>query len=94
VSAFSRKTGRGHVGLPRAMPVRGLGRHWPLHWLWGNRQPEPLNLEVPIVCRHISGRHALLISTGKIIFPRANAILARAQALLWVRFDRLAMPLN
>jgi hypothetical protein len=26
--------------VPRAMPVRGLG--W--HWLWGNGQPEPLNI--------------------------------------------------
>jgi hypothetical protein len=68
--------------LPRAMPVRGLG--W--HWLWENRQPEPLNLGVPVVCRH-----ALLInvkpitSQEKFYFPRANAILARAQSLLWVR---------
>ena len=59
--------------------MRGLGRHW----LWGNRQPEPLNLGVPVVCRH-----ALLINVKpitaqeKFYFPRANAILARAQALL------------
>ena len=32
-----------------------------------DKQPEPLNLGVPVV-----------------YFPRANAILARAQALLWV----------
>jgi hypothetical protein len=31
--------------VPRAMPVRGLG--W--HWLWGNWQPEPLNLGVPVL---------------------------------------------
>jgi hypothetical protein len=64
------------------MPVRGLG--W--RWLWENRQQEPLNLGVPVVCRH-----ALLINVKpitaqeKLYFPRANAILARAQALLWVR---------
>jgi hypothetical protein len=33
-----------------------------------NKEPEPLNLGVPVVN-----------------FPRANAFLARAQALLWVR---------
>jgi hypothetical protein len=33
-----------------------------------DKDPEPLNLGVPVVN-----------------FPRANAILARAQALLWVR---------
>jgi hypothetical protein len=33
-----------------------------------DKEPEPLNLGVPVVN-----------------FPRANAILARAQALLWVR---------
>jgi hypothetical protein len=68
--------------VPRAMPVRWLGRHW----LWGNRQPEPLNLGVPVL-----GRHALLINVKpitaqeKFYFSRANAFLARAQALLWVR---------
>ena len=59
--------------VPRAMPVRGLGRHW----LWGNRQPEPLNLGVPVLCRH-----ALLINVKpitaqeKFYFPRANAFLS------------------
>ena len=62
--------------------LHGLGRHW----LLGNRQPEPLNLGVPVVCRH-----ALLINVKpitaheKFYFPRANAFLARAQTLLWVR---------
>jgi hypothetical protein len=64
--------------VPRAMPVRGLGRHW----LWGNiifpviglsvvhadKEQEPLNVGVPVV-----------------YFPRANAFLVSAQALLWVR---------
>jgi hypothetical protein len=31
--------------VPRAMPVRGRGRHW----LWRNRRTEPLNLGVPVV---------------------------------------------
>jgi hypothetical protein len=64
------------------MPVHGLG--W--HWLWGNWQPEPLSLGVPVLCRH-----AWLINVKPITaqekfnFPRVNAILACAQALLWVR---------
>jgi hypothetical protein len=54
--------------VPRAMPVRWLGRHW----LWGNRQPEPLHLGVPVLCQH-----ALLINVKpitaqeKLYFPRA-----------------------
>jgi hypothetical protein len=63
----------------RPMPVRGLG--W--HWLWGNWQPKPLNLGVPVLCRH-----ARLINVKPITAhekARANAILARAQALLWLR---------
>jgi hypothetical protein len=59
--------------VTRAMPVRWPGRHW----LWGNRQPEPLNLGVPVV-----GRHVLLINVKpitaqeKFYFPRANAFLS------------------
>jgi hypothetical protein len=64
------------------MPVRGLG--W--HWLWGNWQPEPLNLGVPVLCRHARLINVKPITAQeKLNFPRANAILARAQALLWVR---------
>jgi hypothetical protein len=57
--------------VPRAMPVRGLGRHW----LWGNWQSEPLNSGVPVLCRH-----ALLINVKPITaqekfnFPRANCL--------------------
>jgi hypothetical protein len=68
--------------VPRAMPVRGLG--W--HWLWGNWQPELLNLGVLVLCRHARLINVKPITAQeKFIFPRANAILARAQALLWVR---------
>ena len=70
---FELEKGLGLYNLvPRAMPVRGLGRH---NWLWGNRQPEPLNLGVPVVCRH-----AVLINVKpitaqeKLYFPKANAI--------------------
>jgi hypothetical protein len=66
----------------RAMPVCGL--EW--HWLWGNCQPEPLNLGVPVLCRHARLINVKPITAQeKFNFPRANAILARAQALLWVR---------
>ena len=53
-------------------------------WLWRNWQPEPLNLgfrffvRVPVLFKPITAQE-------KFNFPRANAILARAQALLWVR---------
>ena len=68
--------------VPRAMPVRGLG--W--HWLWGNSQPEPLNLGVPVLCRHARLINVKPITAQeKFNFPRPNAILARAQELLWVR---------
>jgi hypothetical protein len=68
--------------VSRAMPVRGLG--W--HWLWGNWQPEPLNLGVPVLCRQARLTNVKPITAQeKCNFPRANAILARAQALLWVR---------
>ena len=71
------------ISYPRAMPVRGLGRHWRL---WGNLQPEPLNLGVPVLCRHARLINVKPITAQeKFNFPRANAILARAQALLWVR---------
>jgi hypothetical protein len=72
-----------HTNLvPRAMPVRGLGRHW----LWGNWQPEPLNLGVPVLCRHARLTNVKPITAQeKFNFLKANAFLARAQALLWVR---------
>jgi hypothetical protein len=70
-----------HLNLvPRAMPVRGLG--W--HWLWGNWQPETLNLGVPVLCRHARLINVKPITAQeKVNFPRANAILARAQAWWW-----------
>jgi hypothetical protein len=54
--------------------------------LWGNWQPEPLNLGVPVLCRHARLINVKPIAAQeKFNFPRGNAILARAQALLWVR---------
>ncbi len=47
--------------VPRAMPVRGLGRHW----LWGNRQSEPLNARLINV--------KPITTQEKFNFPRANA---------------------
>ena len=56
--------------VPRAMPVCGLGRHW----LWGNRQPEPLNLGVPIFCRHALLIDVKPITAQKIIFPQSQCL--------------------
>ena len=45
-----------------------------------------LNLGVPVLCRHARLINVKPITAQeKFYFPRANAILARAQALLWVR---------
>jgi hypothetical protein len=45
-----------------------IGLTFSKDWFNADKEPEPLNLGVPVVN-----------------FPRANAILARAKALLWVR---------
>ena len=61
------------------MPVRGR------HWLWENRQPEPL-IRGSGCCRHALFINVKPITAQeKLYFPRANTSLARAQALLWVR---------
>ena len=45
-----------------------------------------LNLGVPVLCRYVRLINVKpIIAQEKFNFPRANAILARAQALLWVR---------
>ena len=64
--------------VPRAMPVRGLG--W--HWLVGK-----LNFSCAVIgltCMPTKPE-PLNLGVPVVNFPRANAILARAQALLWVR---------
>ena len=82
---LERQTEDFHVScnlVARAMPVRGRGRHW----LWGNKQPEPLNLGVPVVCWHTRLIDVKPITAQeKFYFPTANAFQARAQVLLRVR---------
>ena len=52
------------------MPVRGLGRQW----LWGNIQPEPLNLEVPVVCRHAQLINVKPITAQEKLFPQSQCL--------------------
>jgi hypothetical protein len=52
----------------RARMASAMGEIDRLSIVHADKEPEPLNLGVPVVN-----------------FPRANAFLVRAQALLWVR---------